>query len=147
MNVEDICRRNPITVKPEDSLGTAAGLMGEHEVGFLVVVQAGRKPVGVLTGRDLAVAALRQGASPDALLVRDVMTPHPIIARVNDSLERTLPKMRKAAVRRVPVVGFRGELVGLLSCDDIFDTIADNLRHIVTAVRSEESVELAARTY
>ena len=56
-------------------------------------------------------------------------------------IEASLPKMRKAAVRRVPVVGSRGELVGVLSFDDIFDMIADNLQDIMIAIQDDEPVD------
>jgi Mg/Co/Ni transporter MgtE len=54
--------------------------------------------------------------------------------------------MRRMGVRRMPVVGYRGELLGVLSIDDVLDTIAGELQNVAGAIRSEQVIEGALRT-
>src|SRR5574341_598395 len=53
MKVRDLIRREPITVKPTNSVEKAATLMYEHKVGCLPVVNGDGTLVGIITGRDL----------------------------------------------------------------------------------------------
>ena len=151
MNVEQVCKRNVLTIRPFDGLTDAAKLMREHHIGYLVVVKPAfeegtYRPVGVLTDRDIVVAVVARGVDPATLLVEDVMTRNPVTVNATEQIESTLPKMRKAAVRRVPVVGYRGELVGILSLDDVFELIAGNMDNITGVIRGEKPVEAALRS-
>ena len=151
MSVGQICKRDVVTIRPIDDLITAAQLMREKHVGFLVVVEPSfeeetYKPVGVLTDRDIVVAVIARGADPKTLRVDDVMTRQPVVALATESLEVALPKMRRMGVRRMPIVGMRGELVGVLSMDDVLDTIATELQNVAGAIRSEQMIEGALRS-
>jgi acetoin utilization protein AcuB len=53
MKVRDLIKREPITIKPTNSVEKAATLMFEHKVGCLPVVDDGGALVGIITGRDL----------------------------------------------------------------------------------------------
>jgi CBS domain-containing protein len=64
------CFAKPVlTVGPNDPLAAAAQAMKKHNVGAVVVVES-RRPVGVLTDRDLALALAVNGATPHAPVVR-----------------------------------------------------------------------------
>jgi CBS domain-containing protein len=144
MNVGEVCKRNVVTVRPFDALGAAAKLMRDKQVGYLVVVKAAYedrqlRPVGVLTDRDIVVGAMARDVDVKSLRVEDVMTRHPVVVPAHEPLEAALPKMRKAAVRRVPVVGYRGELVGVMSFDDVFHIIAEDMQNIMGAIRGENA--------
>ena len=151
MNIRQLCRPNPVTVRAIDDLSSAAQLMREKHVGYLVVVEPGAeeqifKPVGVLTDRDIVVTVVARGIDPNTLRVEDVMTPQPVVALETEPLETVLPRMRRMGVRRMPVVGFKGELLGVLSIDDVLDTIAGELQNVAGAIRSEQVIEGALRT-
>jgi predicted transcriptional regulator len=79
------------------------------------------------------------------LRVGDVMTRSPLLASEFSALEPTLKHMREVGVRRVPVVGTRDELVGILSLDDVLQSLADQLTDVARAVRMELKVERSAR--
>jgi CBS domain-containing protein len=53
--------------------------------------------------------------------------------------------MREAGVRRVPVVGLRSELVGVLSLDDVLEALASQLTNIAAAIRNEQQLERSVR--
>jgi predicted transcriptional regulator len=146
MNVSDICRRNVITVRRFDELIKAAQLMREKHVGYLVVVEPNlenelERTVGVLTDRDLVISVLAREADPRNLRVEDVMTRQPVTIGEAESIEKGLLEMRRVGVRRLPVAGKRGELVGILSLDDVLDVLAGELQNVAGSIRKEQRVE------
>jgi CBS domain-containing protein len=150
MCVGNICRRDVVTIAPQASLEDAARLMRERHVGMVVVVEPSADGVdqmvqGVLTDRDIVVSVLGRGADPKDLKVFDVMTREPHLAVYSQSLATVLQLMRARGIHRVPVVGERGELVGVLSIDDALDMLALQLTAIAGAVRDEQSRERKLR--
>ncbi len=151
MSVGDICRRDVVTIAPDAGLIDAAQLMREKHVGMLVVVEQiegrpERTVQGVLTDRDIVVTVVGRDADPKAFKVMDVMTRHPLLAPEKGSVAGILRMMRMAGVRRVPVVGGRNELIGVLSIDDVLDAMADQLTSISGAIRGEQVQERAIRS-
>jgi CBS domain-containing protein len=150
MNVAKLCRRDVVTVRRFDELTKAAELMRERHVGYLVVVEpvpadGSFLPVGVLTDRDIVVAVVAREADPRALRVGDVMTQNPVVARDVDSVDHALETMRSIGVRRLPIVGERGQLIGVLSLDDVIDTLAGELSSVAGSIRKEQRIEGAFR--
>jgi len=150
MNVSQLCNRNVVTVLKSDEVVAAARLMREKHVGYLIVVEpdftgATQRAVGVITDRDIVMTIVAQDVNPRGLRVGDVMTPNPVVVELGDSLAAAVREMRRIGVRRVPVVGSLGELEGVLSLDDILDTLSGELQNLAGAVRNERHVETALR--
>lgn len=150
MNVGEVCRRGVVTVQPHDELLPAARLMREKHVGYLVVVEPAAaektwRPIGVLKDRDLVVGVLAREADPRALRVADVMTRKPVVVMISDSVQHALQEMKRIGVRRLPIVGSVGELVGVISLDDIVEALASQLHDVAGSMRSEQRVEKALR--
>lgn len=150
MNVGKICQHNVVTVRPFDELTTAAQLMRERHIGYLVVVEpdlaeGGARPIGVLTDRDIVIAVVAGGVDPKTLTVGDVMTQQPVITAESSSTRAALQEMRRIGVRRLPVIGSRGELRGVLSIDDVLDSLASELQDVAGSIRNERRIETALR--
>jgi len=148
MKVGDICTRNVITVPELDDLMAAAHLMRKKHIGYLVVVEPNVgdgtvKPVGVITDRDIVVRVIAREADARALRVGDVMTRQPVITREESSVSVALHYMREIGVRRMPVVNQAGQLVGVLSLDDVLDALAEELMDVASSIRHELKVEAA----
>lgn len=144
MNVGTFCQRSVVTVGPADELSSAARLMREHHIGYLVVVEGSgdaAAPVGVLTDRDMVVTVIARDTESRQLKVGDVMTRNPVCASESESLATVLRQMRAIGVRRIPVVGRRGELTGLLSLDDVLDRLVSELQDVVGAIQNERRIE------
>ena len=146
MNIGGLCHRNPITLGRGDELNKAAQLMRAHHIGYLVVIEAdandGRqRPIGVLTDRDIVVTVVARQIDPQTLRVGDIMTPQPVTVSEADSVEQTLREMRRIGVRRLPVVGQHGELVGIVSIDDVLDFLAGQLQNLAASIRNERLIE------
>lgn len=148
MKIGDYCRFGVAAISDEDDVAEAAKLMREKHVGFLVVFKEGdamRKPVGVLTDRDIVLQVTARDISPHDVTVGDVMTQRPLIASENDDLGDLIQAMRQSGIRRVPVIDGRGALSGIIALDDIIDVISVMLGEVAGSIRSELRQEWRAR--
>ena len=151
MSIESILKRQVVVCKPTDELTSAARLMREKHVGYVVVVEpdveAGSfRPAGVITDRDIVVAVVAAEANPKGLRVSDVMSSKPVVISEFVSTGEAVRQMRQIGVRRLPVIGKRGELVGVVSLDDILDKLAAELQDVASSIRNEQRIEGALRT-
>jgi CBS domain-containing protein len=119
MNVFELMTRRVYSCHPDDTLASAAGVMWEHDVGCLPVVGGSGELVGVITDRDICMAAYRRGARLDDLDVASVMSKAPHACTPDQSLAEAEEVMRLDRIRRTPVVDEQGRLLGLLSLSDL----------------------------
>jgi CBS domain-containing protein len=147
--VGEICNREVVVAMPETPIAEAAKLMRQHHVGTLVVVEevdgSRRIPVGIVTDRDIVVEIVAPGLDPAVITVGDIATPELVTARENEGLLETIEIMRHRGVRRLPIVGVEGELVGIVSVDDILETLAEQLGDLARIVERERAREAASR--
>lgn len=141
----DICTRTVVFADRAMMLGEAARLMRGHHVGSLVVIEE-RSPtlrivVGMITDRDIATAVVAADRDPHAFRVADVMSSDVVTAREQDSLLDLLAVMRRKRVRRVPVVGGQGELIGLVALDDVLAVVAEQMHALAAAVGASQRHE------
>lgn len=148
MKVGEVCRRCVVSIANTEGITEAAQLMRERHVGFLIVHRLGddlRRPVGVLTDRDLVVEVMAKLIDPRTVTVDDLMTREPVVANETEDLADVLSAMRMAGIRRVPVVDLRGALSGVIAIDDAFDLIAAFMCDITGSIKHEQRVERRAR--
>ena len=89
--------------------------MQEHRVGCVVVEDGGRL-VGILTERD---ALLKLAGRPlEGIAVRDVMTPDPVVLRVDDTIAVAIHKMAVGGFRHIPLVR-DGRVTAIVSARDL----------------------------
>lgn len=118
MLVRSFMTPSPRTVTPEESLDSAARWLWELDIGALPVVRGGL-PVGMLTDRDVCMAAYTQGRPLRELTVAQAMSRELHAARLEDDALDALRLMAERQVRRLPVIDEGGALVGLLSLADL----------------------------
>lgn len=119
MNIDALMTPEPQACTSENTLREAAKKMWDHSYGCLPVVDDDGRVVGMLTDRDICLAAYIQEDTLDALHVGSAMTPDPHTLRGSQSVAEAMEAMRGYHVRRLPVVDEEGVLTGLLSLDDI----------------------------
>jgi CBS domain-containing protein len=148
MAIGEICSRDVVLTRRDTSVREAARLMREYHVGALVVVDEtgeGRRPVGVLTDRDIVVGIVAKGLDADELRVDEVMAPQVITATERAGVAETMELMRAKGVRRVPVVDARGMLVGIVTADDFVDLLAEEMSALARMIAREQHREAADR--
>lgn len=126
MSVADYCRRQTYTAERGLSAREAARRMQEVGVGSLIVVD-GALPVGVVTDRDIALKVLCGRLDPDAVQVDELMEGPPVCVRENAPLGDAARTLRASALRRLPVVDDEGQLVGIITSDDLLALIAEEI--------------------
>lgn len=120
MNVEKIMTHPAITCRSSDDLATVAGLMWNHDCGAVVVVDNdGGHLAGIVTDRDICMAAYTQGKSLDAISVTTAMASQVVTCKSHDTLSTAEQLMKKQQIRRVVVVDGAGLPLGVLSLNDL----------------------------
>lgn len=119
MRVEKIMSRHVATCTPRDSLQQAARLMWDGDCGCLPVIAPGGVLVGMITDRDICMAALFQGKALRDITVEETMAKKVLTCRASDEVKDAQQLMENEQIRRLPVVGNQGELIGILSIADL----------------------------
>jgi CBS domain-containing protein len=125
MKVGELMSRDVRTCAASDSMNDAARIMWERDCGCVPVVDDGKTVVGMITDRDICMAAYTQGRRLTHMTVGSAASQNVVTIGEGESLRRAEELMRSAQVRRLPVVNSEGRLVGLLS-------MADLARHVPT---------------
>src|SRR5262249_17312442 len=107
----------PITVLPTATIREAIGLLNSHNVGVLLVTDAGARLVGIFSERDVVVRIVGLQANSENLPVSQFMTKNPETVSIHDKLVFALSKMDGGGYRHLPVVD--GEhAIGIISVRD-----------------------------
>jgi CBS domain-containing protein len=136
-----IANETPITVTGDVDVQTVAQQMRARRVGCVIVVKE-RRPIGIVTDRDLALRVVAAGL-PATTKICEVMTPDPITADASAGIETMLRVLRNSGTRRLPLVHPDGSLAAIVTHDDLVPFLARELRSLGEAIeRSVDSSEL-----
>lgn len=120
MKCVDLMTRNPKCCAPDDTAVQAAKLMRIQDVGAIPVCGgSGRRLVGIITDRDLALQVVAEGADPNRVRVENIMSREPITCREDEDLQTALARMETNQIRRIPVLDSQGLLTGIIAQADI----------------------------
>jgi CBS domain-containing protein len=117
--VIDLMTQPVTTCRLWDTTNDAAHLMWSHDFGSVPVVDDTARLVGMLTDRDICMAAYTCGASLAAIPVAVAMSKIVISCRPDDEISAVQQLMRQWRIRRIPVVSEQGRLVGIVSLCDL----------------------------
>ncbi len=149
MSIGEICSRETVFTTRETTVATAARLMRHHHVGTLVVVEqmngGKRVPVGIVTDRDVVVEVMATGLDPNAITVGDIMGQELVTARESEGVLETMQIMRYKGVRRLPIVDKDGQLVGIVSIDDLLEVLAEEFSELAKIMAREQARETSSR--
>ena len=124
-----------IATAPLDaSVRSLAEMMSIYAIGCVVVVDAARRPVGIITDRDLCCRVVARGADPDTTTASEIATKPVHLAESAEPIERVVARMREAGVRRMPVVE-DGALAGLVTLDDLIVHLGRELNELGGAAK------------
>jgi CBS domain-containing protein len=108
-------------------------------------VKGNRTPVGIVTDRDIVVAIVALGLDSAVLTVGDIMGPELETVLEDQGVFETIYQMRRAGVRRIPVVNKQGYLVGIISIDDLIQLLAEEMSELAKLISREQRKEAYAR--
>lgn len=119
--------RDPVTCVAGATVAAAVTLMWQSDVGFLPVLnEEGRSLLGVITDRDICIAACMRGRTLDELRVMEVMTTQVTTCRPSDTAQDVLARLASRQLRRLPVLDASGVLVGVITLADLARAAVDN---------------------
>ena len=145
MTVGRICTRTTHLADPHETVRTAARRMEDVNVGTLVVLDVNRRPIGIVTDRDLVLRCVARGLDPDETTVSQVMSAPPRCVVETAPIEDAMAILRRASVRRLPVVDDDGRLEGIVSVDDVVELLVEELEHLGRIVGCARPAETQAR--
>jgi CBS domain-containing protein len=110
----------PVVTCPVNStLDHAVRLMSEFDCGIIPVVDDDGRLAGVVTDRDVCMAAYTRGRALRDIPITIAMAKKPVASHVEDLVEQIETLMRDNQIRRVPVLDSEGRPVGLVSMNDL----------------------------
>jgi CBS domain-containing protein len=119
MKVQQLMTSEVQICHPEDTLTAAAEKLWTHDIGCLPVADHDGRLIGMITDRDICMAAYTQGRSLSEIPVSTAMSKEVYSCMAIDSVKDAEEAMRSHQVRRLPVVNDNGDLVGIVSLNDI----------------------------
>ncbi|SFN29906.1 CBS domain-containing protein [Nitrosospira briensis] len=148
MPIGEICNRDTVIVKRDNTVLEAAQLMRQHHVGDVVVVEerdGARIPVGIVTDRDLVVEIMATELDPGVITVGDIMEQELATVKESVGVFEAIQYMRSKTVRRLPIVNEKSELVGILSLDDLLELLSEELLAVAKLVNYQRQKETRLR--
>lgn len=131
MLVKNWMSKNVISIDLEDSMSHAVSLLKEHKVRMLPVTKKG-KLVGVVSDSDLKRASASDATTLDMhellyllskVKIKDIMSKNPVTVPSDYTVEETAELLMKKKISGVPVVDKAGEIVGIITRDDLFKVL------------------------
>lgn len=148
MQIGELCSRKVVAAEETATPAQMARLMREHHAGCVVITRndaSVRKPVGIITDRDIVIELIAKDAPMESCTARDIMTLELVTAKESDDVGDVFQSMRQHGVRRIPVVDDRGALVGIVSADDLVDYIREQIGDLVSLIGREQRKEKVTR--
>lgn len=133
MRVNDWMAKDVKAIRADDTLQSAAMCMWQNDLGALPVVDSNEKVLGMITDRDIAMAATLQRCPLDMLDVRSTMSKRLWSCRPDDTLTYAEALMRDHQVHRLPVVNAIGEIAGVISLNDIAHASLSGVRRVIAS--------------
>jgi CBS domain-containing protein len=146
MRLREICTTDVVCCEPQASALDAARLMRHKHVGDVVVVgEAERVPLGIVTDRDLTIEVLGNDRDAAQIPLADLMRRPVVVATDSEDAGVAIERMRCHGVRRIPVVDARGALVGIVTLDDILGALLSEMQSLLASQTKAQRREQTSR--
>lgn len=126
-----------ITVEPPETVKTTVRLMNKNKIGCLVVVED-KKPIGIVTERDMLDRVLMLGKDPEETKACDVMTKTLVVGKPDMEITEAARLMFKSRIKKLPIVE-KGCLIGIVTLTDLVrseEEFAEMLRALCTVLQT-----------
>lgn len=119
MNISTIMNSNVHACRMEDTLEAAARRMWENDLGCLPVLNSSDDIVGMITDRDICMAAYTQGLALRDIHVTSAMSGNVFFTTPDETIQEAESKMSEFGVRRLPVLNEQHKIVGVVTLSDL----------------------------
>ena len=148
MTISAICNREVITVQRDATILHVASLMRQYHVGDVVVIENHKDkivPVGIVTDRDVVVEVVATELDSAVITAGDIMVHGLITIKENSGVLEAITLMSSKGIRRLPVVGDEGSLLGIITLDDLLLLLGKELGAFSKLVVREQKNEATKR--
>ena len=148
MQLTSFCMLDVACCSPRTTALEAAHLMRQKHTGDLVVIDDDERspaPLGIITDRDIVVEVLGKGLDPALTTVGSLVRTPVVVAEEGEDSSQVLERMRSHGVRRIPVVGAAGKLVGIVTADDMLKRLAADATLLTEIFSKEQTYETRKR--
>jgi CBS domain-containing protein len=149
MCIGKYCNPNVVTASRDTTVLEAARLMRHNHVGDVVVVDevdGGKRPIGIITDRDIVVEVVSPGLDAAAMELGDLQLRPLVTVRDRAGYAESVHAMVQHGVRRMPVIDDAGLLVGIVTLDDVLHQLAQPLAELSNVSLRERVQESQARS-
>ncbi len=124
IEIEEIMTKNPKFCADTTSLHEVAQMMLENDCGCMPVVEnaENKKPIGMITDRDITNRTVAYNKNPLEMIAGEVMTDSVIAVTPAMSVDECCQKMERNQIRRVTVDDENGACCGIVAQADIART-------------------------
>ncbi len=136
MPIIDISNFPVVSAFPDQPVMDAVVLMRDEKVGSVVVVEH-QRPIGILTDRDILMRITAEGKDASVTQIRDIMTPNPVVISEEKGVGEVIQVMKVHGKRRFPVVSKEGNLLGIITLDDLLVLLGAEMNGIGQSVSSK----------
>jgi CBS domain-containing protein len=119
MKVKELMTKDVTACTEATDLATVAKMMWDADCGIVPVVDDNRRVIGVITDRDICIAAATRALDPASIRVGEAMAKNVATCTEDADPRSALEILKERRVRRLPVVNRQDRLVGILSVSDL----------------------------
>jgi CBS domain-containing protein len=119
MKVKELMTKDVKACTEDTDLATVVKMMWDADCGIVPVVDGEGRVTGVITDRDICVAAATRRLDPASIHVNDAMSRHVATCSEDADPRSALEVLKERRIRRLPVVNRQNRLVGILSVNDL----------------------------
>jgi CBS domain-containing protein len=117
MSVRDVMTKEPRVVRRDTSVQEVVATMSKYDISSVIVVQE-KRPVGMITHKDIVSKIVQTRIPPDAVKAIEVMTTPVVTINEDASIEEAARVMSKKHIKKLVIVR-DGELVGIITSSDL----------------------------
>ena len=136
MPVEDLARSDVVTATEETAVSEIAQQMADETVGSVVIVDD-QTPVGIVTDRDLALRCVAEESEIGDQTAGNVMSENLETIQQDAGFFEAVDVMSESGIRRLPVTDEDGDLVGILTTDDLTTLLADEEQGLTNVIEAQ----------
>ena len=115
--VRDAMTKEPRVVRRDTNVQEVVATMSKFDISSIIVVEE-KRPIGIVTHKDIISKLMQARIPPDAVTAREVMTSPIITINEDSSIEEAARLMSKKHIKKL-IVTRNNELAGIITSSDL----------------------------
>jgi len=110
--------KEPRVVRRDTNVQEVVATMNKYDISSIIVVEE-KRPIGIVTHKDIISKLVQARIPPDAVTAREVMTSPVVTINEESSVEEAARLMSKKHIKKLVVTRNNNELVGIITSSDV----------------------------